>query len=138
MSGGGRSGAKTRDGVLDVALPLFARHGFAGTSIRMVAREAKVNVATLAYHFGDKRGLYQAVLERLYVEVRQAMASMELTISAPLSGSRGARRIRTPSACTSTATPSWYRCSRSAGRTWNSVPRGSTSSMAPNCREPAQ
>ncbi len=59
-------GERTRARILDEALPLFADHGFAGTSIRMVATAAEVNVATLAYHFTDKQGLYDTVITRLH------------------------------------------------------------------------
>lgn len=65
-------GQRTRERVLDVAIPLFAKHGFAGTSIRMIAGAAEVNVATLAYHFVDKEGLYDAVVTRLHEDLVQA------------------------------------------------------------------
>lgn len=62
-------GAATRERILEVAVPLFAEHGFAGTSVRMVGQGAGVNVATLAYHFDDKEGLYRACIERLYEDL---------------------------------------------------------------------
>lgn len=65
-------GEKTRTKVLDVALPLFAAHGFAGTSIRMISTAAGVNVATLAYHFSDKEGLYTTVVQRLHEDLAEA------------------------------------------------------------------
>lgn len=62
-------GDRTRERVLEVALPLFAAEGFAGTSVRAVAAAAEVNVATLAYHFTDKQGLYDAVVQRLHEDL---------------------------------------------------------------------
>ena len=62
-------GDRTRERILEVALPLFAEHGYAGTSVRTVANAASVNVATLAYHFTDKEGLYNTVVQRLHVEL---------------------------------------------------------------------
>ena len=59
-------GARTKERILECALPLFAEHGFAGTSIRMISSAASVNVATLAYHFEGKEGLYRATVERLH------------------------------------------------------------------------
>lgn len=62
-------GDRTRERILEVALPLFARHGFAGTSVRAIASAAGVNVATLAYHFEDKEGLYETVIQRLHLDL---------------------------------------------------------------------
>ncbi len=59
-------GERTRARILEVALRLFAEHGLVGTTTRMVAQEAQVNVGTLAYHFEGKEGLYQAVVEELF------------------------------------------------------------------------
>jgi len=62
-------GERTRERILEAALPLFARHGYAGASIRAIAKAAGVNVATLAYHFEDKDGLYLTVVQRLHEDL---------------------------------------------------------------------
>lgn len=67
-------GDRTRERILEVALPLFAHHGFAGTSVRAVGAAAGVNVATLAYHFQDKQGLYDAVVQRLHEDLATDLA----------------------------------------------------------------
>ncbi len=54
----------TRERILDVATRLFTEHGYAGTSIRMITGEAGTPVALVNYHFGSKRGLMEAVMER--------------------------------------------------------------------------
>lgn len=64
-------GERTREKILEVALPLFAEGGFAGTSVRKIATAAEVNVATLAYHFTDKQGLYDAVVVRLHEDLER-------------------------------------------------------------------
>ena len=64
-------GERTRERILEVALPLFAEHGYAGTSIRRIAQASDVNVATLAYHFSDKEGLYTEVVQRLHAELAE-------------------------------------------------------------------
>lgn len=61
----------TADKLLDAALPVFASRGFAGASTRVLAGAAGVNVATIAYHFGDKQGLYDAVVDRIYAKLLQ-------------------------------------------------------------------
>lgn len=55
--------AETRREILRAAEESFAAAGFAGATTRQVATKAGVNVATLHYHFGNKEGLYRAVLE---------------------------------------------------------------------------
>ncbi|MCK6501824.1 TetR/AcrR family transcriptional regulator [Myxococcota bacterium] len=55
-----------RDQILDAVLPVFAAHGFAGARTRALAAAAGVNVATLAWHFKDKQGLYDAAVDRIY------------------------------------------------------------------------
>lgn len=56
--------------LLEAGTTLFAQHGFDGTSVRMIADLASANVAAVAYHFGSKRGLYDAVFEHLYTRVQ--------------------------------------------------------------------
>jgi AcrR family transcriptional regulator len=60
----GTKAPKRKDRILDVAESLFAKHGFEGVSMRMVADEASVDLALSSYHFGNKRGLFDAVLLR--------------------------------------------------------------------------
>jgi AcrR family transcriptional regulator len=57
-----QSAAATRERILKAAVPLFARHGYAGASVRAIVARARVNQAAINYHFGGKEGLYQAVL----------------------------------------------------------------------------
>ena len=56
-------GAQARRRLLSTALVLFARHGYAKTSIRAISEAAQTNVASISYYFGDKQGLYRAILE---------------------------------------------------------------------------
>ena len=52
-----------REALVDAARDEFAAHGFAATSLRRVARAARVTPALAHYYFGDKAGLLEAVLE---------------------------------------------------------------------------
>ncbi|MDE3011680.1 MAG: TetR family transcriptional regulator [Pseudomonadota bacterium] len=54
----------TRTRILDVAERLFVRHGYDGTSLRMITSDAGVNLAAVNYHFGGKEALMEAVLKR--------------------------------------------------------------------------
>lgn len=49
----------TDDRLVETAMRLFAQHGFHGTSIRRITREAGVNLGAVTYHFGGKRQLYE-------------------------------------------------------------------------------
>lgn len=53
----------TRQRVFDVATALFAEHGFKRVTVRQIAAAARANVAAVNYHFGDKAGLYGAVVD---------------------------------------------------------------------------
>lgn len=61
----------TKERILGAAERLFAAHGFAGTSLRAVTREAGVNLAAVHYHFGTKEDLLRAVLDRVVVPVNR-------------------------------------------------------------------
>jgi AcrR family transcriptional regulator len=54
----------TDERVVEVAIGLFAQHGYTGTSIRQITRAAGANLGAVTYHFGGKRALYGAALER--------------------------------------------------------------------------
>ncbi|MCU0621494.1 MAG: TetR family transcriptional regulator [Gemmatimonadales bacterium] len=62
---------RTADAILDAAEPLFARLGYARTTIKAIGAAARLNPALLYYYFDDKDGLYRAVLRR---RIRQLAA----------------------------------------------------------------
>ena len=57
--------------ILDAAENAMAELGFAGASLRHIVLEAQVNLATVYYYFGSKRGLMEAVLKRRFGPLRQ-------------------------------------------------------------------
>ena len=67
MSAAAQGDTKSR--LLEAATELFSRDGFEGASTRAIGSLAGVNIATLAYHFGSKEGLYEAVLAQIYEEI---------------------------------------------------------------------
>lgn len=62
-------GEETRATLLATSERLFALHGYNGVSMRTLAAEAGVNLATVSYHFGGKAGLYEAIIQSM-IEVR--------------------------------------------------------------------
>jgi len=55
-------GAETRLRILEAAGQLFATKGFAEVTSKEIAAAAGVDLASINYHFGNRNGLYQAVL----------------------------------------------------------------------------
>src|ERR671929_937846 len=55
----------TRDQILDAAEQLFARQGFAATTIKQIGAAAGVNSALLYYYFDDKETLYREMIRRI-------------------------------------------------------------------------
>lgn len=55
-----------RDQLLQVAKRLFAKYGFHGTTVRMIADKAHVGVAKVNYYFGSKEALYEEIFNRGY------------------------------------------------------------------------
>jgi len=54
--------ASIRDRILIAARDVFGRHGFAGGTIEEIARGADVGQATVYRHFGDKEGIFKALV----------------------------------------------------------------------------
>lgn len=59
------SSQEIKEQILDVAESAIARDGYAGTTLRNIVGQAKVNLAAVHYHFGSKEDLLKAVLARI-------------------------------------------------------------------------
>lgn len=83
---GGKPG-ETRQRLLDAALELFARHGFAATSVRAIAGEIGLRDSAIYAHFPDKQAIYQALLAEMGPVSLAALdvAPEELSASEPRS-----------------------------------------------------
>jgi AcrR family transcriptional regulator len=62
---------KSVKGILESAESLFSTKGYDGTSIRDVVKMAKVNLAAVNYHFGNKESLYCEILRRRLRSINQ-------------------------------------------------------------------
>jgi AcrR family transcriptional regulator len=82
---------RSRDNILDAAERLFARHGYAGTSVRMLAAEAGVSQGLLYNYFDGKQALLRAIFERSMEEVR---ADLDEADAGASSGESLARLVR--------------------------------------------
>ena len=52
----------TKKKILKASLRLFSEYGFNGTSTRMIANAAQVNLSAIAFHFKNKENLYNECL----------------------------------------------------------------------------
>ncbi|KAA0992534.1 TetR/AcrR family transcriptional regulator [Dyadobacter aurulentus] len=59
--------------IIEVAERLFAKKGFAGTSVRDIAQEADVNVSMISYYFGSKEKLIEALFQLRMAESRSRL-----------------------------------------------------------------
>jgi TetR/AcrR family transcriptional regulator len=64
QSGRERTAEATRMALLDAAETIFARDGFSGARVDDIARAAGHNKALIFHYFGDKLGLYRAIMSR--------------------------------------------------------------------------
>ncbi|MHC9294556.1 TetR/AcrR family transcriptional regulator [Mycobacterium sp. LTG2003] len=81
-AGVGASRAATRERLVDAAVKLFTRHGFAGTSLQMIADELGFTKAAIYYHFRTREQLLSAVVEPILEELRTVVDAAEQQRSA--------------------------------------------------------
>ena len=60
---------ETKERLLNVAERLFADFGYRATSLRHITSEARVNLASVNYHFGSKDALLAALLDRRFAPI---------------------------------------------------------------------
>ena len=73
---------ETKQKILNTAELLFAEFGFNDTSLRQITGAAGVNLASVNYHFGSKKDLIKAVVDRylsLFMPQTNAALSQLLT-----------------------------------------------------------
>jgi TetR/AcrR family transcriptional regulator len=63
-----------RSALLDAASKLFLKHGFERVTARQIAVAAATTPAMIHYYFGNKLGLFRAMLERAIAPVRELIA----------------------------------------------------------------
>jgi len=69
---------RTRCNILEIATDEFANKGFSGARVDDIAARMHTSKRMIYYYFGDKEGLFIAVLERAYVRIRQIEATLKL------------------------------------------------------------
>ncbi|OGR04527.1 MAG: hypothetical protein A2511_16375 [Deltaproteobacteria bacterium RIFOXYD12_FULL_50_9] len=62
--------------VLAAALDLFTRKGYAATTVREIVEAAGVSKPVLYYHFGNKEGLYLAIMRQNFSLFEETVAAI--------------------------------------------------------------
>lgn len=74
----------SKEEIVKAAISLFNSNGYAGTSIRDIAKEANVNSATIAYHFENKLGLLEYCFTYFFEQylsiIEEKFSSMDLGV----------------------------------------------------------
>ena len=78
------SAQATRDGILKAATKVFAKYGFDGGSVEKISSAAKSVDRMLYYYFGNKEGLFIAVIEDMYRQMNEAEAELDLDTEQPV------------------------------------------------------
>lgn len=87
-SGATRDPERTRAAILRAATDEITAKGLTGARVDAIAERAGVNKRMLYHYFGDKQGLYLAVLEETYSAIRHAEIGLNLTELDPVAGMR--------------------------------------------------
>jgi AcrR family transcriptional regulator len=74
----------TRENILRAAIKVFARHGYDGGSVEKISKAAKSVDRMIYYYFGNKEGLFVAVLEEIYRRFNLAEAALDLKLDDPV------------------------------------------------------
>ena len=85
---GERDPERTRAVILAAATEEFTTHGLDGARVDEIARRSGANKRMIYYYFGDKGGLYLAVLEEIYTDIRNAEISLHLNDRDPIDAMR--------------------------------------------------
>jgi AcrR family transcriptional regulator len=80
--------ADTQAALLRAARELFAGKGYAGTGTEEIVARARVTRGALYHHFGDKPGLFAAVMQAVAADLAERLVSQELSRTA--TGATGA------------------------------------------------
>lgn len=73
-----RDAGATRARILAAAKREFARKGLGGARVDVIAAKARANKRMIYHYFGSKEGLFQAVLEEAYLDIRSAEQKLDL------------------------------------------------------------
>lgn len=69
------SSQDTATNIIEISIPLFARAGFAGVSMRDIAKLVGISGAALYHHYPDKQSLYVAAMNHAFADKASSIQS---------------------------------------------------------------
>ncbi|MCW3474506.1 TetR family transcriptional regulator [Limobrevibacterium gyesilva] len=69
---------RTKQDILAVARAEFVEHGLSGARVDAIAARTRTTKRMIYYYFGSKEGLYLAVLEQAYADIRAIEQTLDL------------------------------------------------------------
>lgn len=70
-------GERIRRRMIDATVRILQQQGFRQTTVRAIAREADVNIASVRYYFGSKEALISAALEYMVGNLETVLAYLD-------------------------------------------------------------
>jgi len=80
--------AATREALMDAALEVFGRQGYAATTLTDIGREANVSRGAVYWHFGGKAELYAALVDERFGRAISAITAAAEGARTPLESIR--------------------------------------------------
>src|SRR6266702_1134415 len=79
---------QTKRNILEVATQEFSAMGLTGARVDAIAERTNTTKRMLYYYFGSKEGLYEAVLEKVYGDIRALEQDLKVSDMSPVDGLR--------------------------------------------------
>ena len=74
----GKASDRTRENILEVATREFSEKGLAGARVDEIAERTNTSKRMIYYYFESKEGLYRAVLEKVYEQIRLIESGIDI------------------------------------------------------------
>ncbi|MBN8941196.1 MAG: TetR family transcriptional regulator [Rhizobiales bacterium] len=79
---------RTKADIIAVATEEFAAYGLSGARVDAIAERTRTSKRMIYYYFGGKEGLYLAVLEKAYADIRDIEQGLKLDVLDPVEALR--------------------------------------------------
>ena len=74
---------KSKTDIIEIAIPLFAKAGHDGVSMRQIAKAVGIKASSLYHHFPDKQTLYLTAIKYAFSDKAKILSESLITASPP-------------------------------------------------------